>query len=168
MFNFTEHGPIAAHQYRGFYDSTPSETHCAFCNRRIRFCYAIHDQNHRTFIIGSCDFYHYKGTSVYRELRAAQVLQRSYLRQRLLDTASYRIRGEIKAAQRAWTKARRRAFFRLMKYRNQHGTWLPKPLFDLEQAAKRVPGAYKRQTLAIRWYVNQAQKIETLISGASI
>jgi len=168
MFNFAEHGPIAAHQYRGFYDSRPSETHCAFCNRRVRFCYAIHDQNQRTFIIGSCDFYHYKGTSVYRELRAAQVLQRSYLRQRLLDEALHRGKAELKGAQKPWARARRRAFFRLTKYRNQHGAWLPKPWFDLEQAAKRVPPAYKRQTLAVRWYVNQAQKIETLISGASI
>lgn len=169
MFNYAQHGAISAHQYRGFYDAQPgSQNHCAYCNRRIRFCYALHDQNHKTFLIGSCDFYHYRSTPLYRELRAAQVLQRSYLRQRLLDTGTYKTKGEVTAAKQAWTKARRRAFFRLVKYRNEHGEWLPKPWFDLEQVAKRVPAAYKRQTLAVRWYVNQAQKIETLISGASI
>ena len=172
MFDFTQRGTIAEHSYRGFYDAKgqdgTSTTHCAFCNRRIRFCYAIHDVHERTFVIGTCDFYRYKGTPVYRELKAARVLQRSYLHQRLRDQRIYGTVAEVKEARKLWAKARRRAFFRINKFKTDNGAWLPKPWFDLQSAAKLVPHEYKRKTLALRWYRKQVAKIEELIQQASI
>lgn len=174
-FNFAQHGPIASHQYRGFYDSKAADgkpqgdiqKHCAYCNRRIRFCYAIQGHDHRTFVIGSCDFLRYKGTPLYKQLRAAQVLQRAYLRQRLMDIATFSMKQELDSSRRVWAKARRRAFFRLKKYREQH-THLNILMTVLEVVATRVPKAYKRHTLTRNWYQNQAAKIEKLISESSI
>ena len=82
MFDWVRHGTIATHHYRGYYDAqlfstslTRRMTTCAFCGRVIRYCYALHDQHEKTFVIGSCDFHHYKGTKTYEYLKAAQLLQ---------------------------------------------------------------------------------------------
>jgi hypothetical protein len=75
-FDWARHGTIATHHYRGYYDAQLiSTTTCAFCGRVIRYCYALHDQHEKTFVIGSCDFHHYKGTKTYEYLKAAQLLQ---------------------------------------------------------------------------------------------
>jgi hypothetical protein len=75
-FDWARHGTIATHSYRGYYDAQQvSTTTCAFCGRVIRYCYALHDQHEKTFVIGSCDFHHYKGTKTYEYLKAAQLLQ---------------------------------------------------------------------------------------------
>ena len=74
MFDWEQHGRIGTHHYRSYFDAHPGSTNkCAYCGRVIRFCYALHDQHEKTFLIGSCDFYHYKGET-YKCLKAAQVL----------------------------------------------------------------------------------------------
>lgn len=77
MFDWAQHGRIKTHRFRSFFDAHPDSTNkCAFCGRVIRFCCALHDQHEKTFLIGSCDFHHYKGTENYKCLKAAQVLAR--------------------------------------------------------------------------------------------
>ena len=74
MFDWVQHGRIGTHHYRSYFDAHPGSTNkCAYCGSVIRFCYALHDQHEKTFLIGSCDFYHYKGET-YKCLKAAQVL----------------------------------------------------------------------------------------------
>jgi len=53
VFDFSHHGQIDAHRYRGYYDAQlGSTTQCAYCGRIIRYCYAIHNQHGKTFVIG--------------------------------------------------------------------------------------------------------------------
>ena len=74
MFDWAQHGRIGTQHYRSYFDAHPGSTNkCAYCGRVIRFCYALHDQHEKTFLIGTCDFYHYKGET-YKCLKAAQVL----------------------------------------------------------------------------------------------
>jgi hypothetical protein len=88
MFDWVQHGRIGTHHYRGYYDAQPvSTTTCAFCGRVIRYCYALHDQHDKTFVIGSCDFHHYKGTKTYEYLKAAQLLQEGINSARLAENS---------------------------------------------------------------------------------
>jgi hypothetical protein len=75
MFDWAQHGRIRTHRYRSYFEAQPdSNPKCAYCGRVIRFCYAMHDQHEKTFVIGSCDFHRYKGTKQYVALKAAQTL----------------------------------------------------------------------------------------------
>ena len=77
MFDWVQHGRIGMHRYRGYFEAQPgsNNTKCAYCGRVIPYCYALHDLHQKTFVIGSCDFHHYKGTKTYEYLKAAQLLQ---------------------------------------------------------------------------------------------
>jgi hypothetical protein len=95
MFDWAQHGLIRTHRYRGHHDAGHgSTTRCAYCNRIIRYCYALHDQNHKTFVIGACDFYRYKGTATFRGLLAAKTLMKAELAAQQRDLASYEKRNK--------------------------------------------------------------------------
>lgn len=168
IFDFAQHGPIHTHRYRSYFDAHPGSTNqCAFCGRTIRFCYAMKDQYEKTFLIGTCDFYHYKGTEAYTELKAARVLQKSYLRSIQHDTKHFGDKSEVRENRKAWSKARRTAEKQIRTWVMVNGQWLPKPLFDLQQATGQRPKPYKRQSSTARWYEKQIEKLNALTKGTS-
>jgi hypothetical protein len=163
VFDFAQHGPIESHRYRSWYDAQPgSNTKCSFCGRIIRYCYAMHDQHGKTFLIGSCDFFRYKGTENYRVLKAAAVEQR-FLRHNIdSDIKEHGGNAEVQERRKAWSKARRAGQKQVRLWVMNNGTWLPKPLYDLQQAAGKKPRQYKRQSAAARWFEQQTEKIISL------
>ena len=168
MFDFAHHGEIDTHRYRGYYDAQPgSTTQCAFCGRVIRWCYAMHDQHGKTFVIGSCDFWRYKGTKKYVQLKAARVLQEALLRNIRHDLKYYGDKAEVRERRKAWAKARREGEKLVRMHIAVKGGWLPKELFDLRSAAGEKPRQYKRQSSACRWYEQQTEKIIALTNQAA-
>lgn len=168
MFDFAHHGQIDTHHYRSYYDAQlGSTTQCAFCGRVIRYCYAIHNQHGKTFVIGSCDFDQYRGTKLFRQLKAAQILQEALLKNIRRDLKHFNDKAEIRQRRKAWAQARRSGEKLVRTYTLVKGVWLPKELFELQAAAGQKPRQYKRQTAALRWYEQQTEKIIALTNLAS-
>lgn len=161
MFDWTQRGAGPAHRYRGYYDAGERSTsHCAQCNRVIRFCYSLHDQNQKSFIIGTCCFSHYEGTKTLIQLEAAKLLQEATKAAIEHDTKLYGTRSDVRQYRKQWLQARREALRLLRLYRKGYGEWLPKKLFDLQATTLRSPrNDYKRQTYALHWYENTTKKL---------
>lgn len=163
MFDHSHHGTADAHRYRGYYDAQrDSTTQCAYCGRVIRFCYAMHDQHGKTFVIGTCDFARYRGLRAYAQLKAAQVLQEALLRNIRHDLKFYGDKAEVRERRKAWARARRDGGKMVRMWVAVKGGWLPKGLYDLWQAAEEKPRQYKRPSAALRWYQQQTEKIISL------
>ena len=168
MFDFSHHGQIDAHRYRGYYDAQlGSTTQCAYCGRIIRYCYAIHNQHGKTFVIGSCDFARYRGTKLFRQLKAAQVLQEALLKNIRHDLKHFDDKAAVRERRKAWAKARRDGTKIVNMWKLNQGEWLPKELYELRVTAEEKPRQYKRQTAAMRWYEQQTEKIIVLTNLAS-
>jgi hypothetical protein len=168
MFDYTQHGAVDTHSYRGYYDAQAgSTTQCAFCGRVIRYCYTIHNQHGKTFVVGSCDFSQYRGTQLFRQLKAAQILQEALLKNIRRDLKHFNDKAEVREHRKAWAQARRSGEKLVRTYVLVNGTWLPKELFELQAAAGQKPRRYKRQTAALRWYDQQTEKLIALTHLAS-
>lgn len=168
MFDFVHHGQIETHRYRSYYDAQlGSTTQCAYCGRIIRYCYAIHNQHGRTFIIGSCDFFRYRGGKIFRQLKAAQVLQEALLKNIQHDLKFFDDKAAVRERRKAWSRARRDGTKIINLWKLNKGEWLPKELFELRTAADQKPRQYKRQTAALRWYEQQTAKIIALTNLAN-
>jgi hypothetical protein len=169
MYDFAQHGTADTHRYRSYYDAQrDSATQCAYCGRVIRYCYAMHDQHGKTFVIGTCDFSRYRGLRAYAQLRAAQVLQEALLKNIRHDLKFYEDKAEVREQRRAWGRARRGGEKLVRTWVMVNGEWLPKSLYDLRQAAEEKPRQYKRPSAAVRWYRQQTEKIVSLTNAASI
>lgn len=168
MFDFAQHGPIETHRYRSYYDAQHgSTTKCEYCGRIIRYCYAMHDQHEKTFVIGTCDFYHYRGTREYRFLRAAQRLQEALRGNIQHDLKHFGTLAEVRERRKTWVAARRKGERMVRTWVMVKGDWLPKELYELREAASQKPRQYKRQSAAMRWFEKQTDKIIALISQAT-
>lgn len=168
MFDFTQRGTTDTHRYRSHYDAqSGSTTQCAHCGRVIRFCYAMHDQNGKTFVIGSCDFAKYKGTKEYAYLKAAQRLQESLRSNIQRDLKFYGDKAEVRERRKAWARARREGEKLVRTWVMVKGEWLPKNLYDLQKATGEKPRQYKRPSAAVRWFEQQTQKINSLTKDLS-
>lgn len=167
MFDAAQHGTVETHRYRGYYDAqSGSTTACAYCGRVIRFCYAMHNQHGKTFVIGSCHFEEYKGTKAFIQLRAARVLQEALSKNIRYDLKYFGDKAEVKERRRAWVVARRTADKKVRTYVMLKGDWLPKELFDLRSEVEKKPRQYKRASAARRWYEQQTEKIISLTNQA--
>lgn len=168
-FDFDRHGPTEAHRYRSYYDAQPgSAAQCAYCGRTIRWCYALHDQHGKTFVIGTCEFERYRGTKTYVQLRAARVLQEALLRNIRRDLRHFADKAEVRERRKAWVRARRDGERLVRTWVMVRGEWLPKELYDLRAAAGQKPRRYKRQSCALRWYERQTEKIAALTREAAV
>jgi len=168
LFDFAHHGQIDTHHYRGYYDAqNGSTTQCAYCGRIIRYCYAIHNQHGKTFVIGSCDFPRYRGTKLFRQLKAAQILQEALLKNIRRDLKHFEDKAAVRERRKAWSRARRSGEKLVNTWVMVKGEWLPKELFELKAVAEQKPRQYKRQTAAVRWYEAQTEKIIALTNLAS-
>jgi hypothetical protein len=155
MFDWTQRGVASTHRYRGFYDAGEgSTTHCEQCNRVIRYCYSMHDQHTKSFVIGTCCFENYDGV-VLAQLQAASVLQKATVSAVVRDTRLYGALTTVKNRRRQWSMARRKALRTISSYRRRNGKWLPKELFDLWSCARLTPPQYKRPTATLRWLERQ-------------
>ena len=163
MFDFAQHGTVDMHRYRGYYDAQKdSTTQCAHCGRVIRFCYAMHDQHGKTFVIGTCDFARYKGLRTYAQLKAAHVLQEALLKNIRHDLKFYGDKAEVRERRKAWARARREGEKLVRTWVMVKGEWLPKNLYDLQKATGEKPRQYKRPSAAVRWFEQQTEKINSL------
>lgn len=152
MFNWQQRGMPNSHRYRGFYDAGEnSTTHCEQCNRVIRYCYSLHDQHMKSFVIGNCCLENYGGTPTLIQLQAAATLQIATKSAIVRDTKLYGALHTVKDRRRQWTQARRQAMKLISDYRRRNGNWLPKELFDLWSHVRLVPPPYKRPTATLRW-----------------
>jgi hypothetical protein len=168
VFDFAQRGSADTHRYRSWYDAQGgSTTQCALCGRTIRYCYAMHDQHGKTFLIGSCEFDRYRGTKQFAFLRAAQRLQMSLRGNVERDLKHYADRADVREQRKAWARARREGAKKVRMWVMVKGEWLPKELYDLQKAAEERPRRYKRQTAAARWYGKQAEKIIALTNGTA-
>jgi hypothetical protein len=170
MFDFIQHGSIETHRYRSWFDAQPGSTNqCTFCGRVIRYCYAMHDRQGKTFLIGSCEFNRYRGTKQFAFLKAAQRLQMSLRGNVEHDLKLFNDKAEVRERRKAWAAAKREGEKKVrlwvmiattIKSSTVKSEWLPKELYDLRQVAgEKPPRQYRRQTAAARWYEKQAQKI---------
>lgn len=168
MFDHAQHGTVDTHRYRGYYDAQKdSTTQCAYCGRVIRFCYAMHDQRGKTFVVGSCDFAQYRGLRAYAQLKAAQVLQEALLKNIRHDLKFYGDKSEVRERRKVWACARRNGEKLVRTWVMVKGEWLPESLYNLRQAAGEKPRQYKRPSAAIRWYQQQTEKIVSLTNDAA-
>jgi hypothetical protein len=156
MFDWTQRGDVSTHQYRGFYDAGEGSTsHCAQCNRVIRYCYSMHDQHMKSFVIGACCFDNYSNVMVFIQLQAAATLQVATKNTIIRDTKLYGALTTVKDRRRQWSRARRNALRVISNYRRRNGKWLPRELFDLWSHARLTPPQYKRPTTTLRWLEKQ-------------
>ena len=166
MFDFTQRGSVDTHRYRGYYDAGEQSTPCAQCNRPIRFCYSLHDQHMKSFVIGTCCFQNYSGKTR-EQLEAAKLLQEALVNNIRRDQKVYGDKAEIRDSRKAWSLARRKGERLVRTHIMLKGDWLPKELFDLKSAAEEKPRQYKRQSAAKRWYEQQTEKIIALTNQAT-
>src|SRR5208337_997311 len=134
MFDWTQRGEASSHKYRGYYDAGEAlapPTSCAQCNHPIRFCYSLHDQHMKSFVIGTCCFRNYEGTKTFVQLEAAKVLQEATRAAIVRDTRLYGALTGVRERRKQWGLARRQAVRIIREYEKSHGNWLPKELFDL-------------------------------------
>jgi hypothetical protein len=163
VFDYAQHGTVDTHRYRSHYDAQPgSTTQCAYCGRVIRYCYVMHDQHGKTFVIGTCDFARYRGTKEHAYLKAAQRLQESLQSNIRHDLKLYGGEAEVRERRKAWARARRDGKKLVRMWVMVKGAWLPRGLYDLRQAAGEKPRQYKRPSAALRWYQRQTEKIISL------
>jgi hypothetical protein len=163
VFDTAQHGQVDSHRYRGYYDAQiGSNTQCAYCGRVIRYCYALHNQHGKTFVIGTCDFAQYRGTKLYAQLKAAQVLQEALLKNIRHDLKFYGDKAEVRERRKAWARARRNGEKLVRTWVMVKGEWLPESLYNLRRAAEEKPRQYKRPSAALRWYQQQTEKIISL------
>lgn len=159
MFDWTQRGEASTHRYRGYYDAGfYVAPHCAQCNRAIRFCYSLHDQHMKSFVIGTCCFQNYTGKTLL-QLEAAKLLQEATRDAIVRDTKLYGALSNIRDRRKQWQQARREALRLLRLYRQANGDWLPKELFELRSAVLHTPRQYKLKTRALRWYENQTSAL---------
>jgi hypothetical protein len=167
MFDFTQHGSTDTHRYRGYYDAGEQSTsHCSQCNRVIRFCYSLHDQHMKSFVIGTCCFQNYSG-KLREQLDAARLLQEALRSNIQRDQRLYGGKAEVRDSRRAWSQARRKGERLVRTHVMLKGDWLPKELFELKSAAEEKPRQWKRQSAAKRWYEQQTEKIIALTNQAT-
>jgi hypothetical protein len=160
MFDWTQRGEASAHRFRGYYDAGEhSTTHCDQCNRVIRFCYSLRDQNMKSFVIGTCCFQNYTGKTLV-QLEAARTLQACRRAAVEHDIKLHAPDELVREYQTQWRFKRRWARLLLRQYRKAHGKWLPKPLYDLQNTVQSRPRVYKRQTYALAWYIEQINKLD--------
>ena len=157
MFNWQQRGNANSHRYRGYYDAGEgSTTHCAQCNRVIRYCYSMHDWTMKSFVIGTCCFSNYEGTVHTLELlQAAATLQIATKSAIIRDTKLYGALSTVKERRKQWSQARRQAMKLVSDYRRRNGKWMPKELFDLWTHVRLQPPPYKRPTATLRWLENE-------------
>jgi hypothetical protein len=167
MFDLTQHGQVETHRYRGYYDAGEyGATRCAQCNRPIRFCYSLHDQHLKSFVIGTCCFQNYSGKTR-EQLEAAKLLQEALRSNIQRDQKVYGGKAEVRDSRKAWSMARRKGERLVRTHVMLKGDWLPKELFELKSAAEEKPRQYKRQSAAKRWYEQQTEKIIALTNQAT-
>jgi hypothetical protein len=166
MFDWTQRGDANSHRYRGYYDAGEgSTTHCAQCNRVIRYCYSMHDWTMKSFVIGTCCFQNYKGTvHTFELLQAAAVLQIATKSAIVRDTKLYGALTTVKDRRKQWSQARRQAAKLISEYQKCFGSWLPKELFDLRSHARQIPPTYRRPTATLRWLEKETA---ALVQGIS-
>lgn len=166
MFDWKQRGDVTTHQYRGYYDAGEgSTTHCAQCNRVIRYCYSLHDQHTKSFVIGKCCVDNYSNVMLFIQLSAAAVLQKATVAAVVRDTRLYGALTTVRERRRQWSLARRHALKLISDYRKQNGNWLPKDLFDLYAHARLMPPMYKRPTATLRWLERETA---ALVQGMSV
>jgi len=162
-FDYTQRGYTPSHRYRGYYDSGSKSTACEQCGRLIRLCYSLHDQHMKSFVIGSCCFKNYADQATLIQLRAARLLLNTQIAAAEQDARLHDALDGIRERRRTWGEARREARALLRAYRHETGKdWLPEALFLLREEAEREPKPYKRLGDRLRWFDDQAEKIERL------
>jgi hypothetical protein len=162
-FDYEQRGYTTSHRYRGYYDSGSKTTACEQCGRLIRLCYSLHDRNMKSFVIGSCCFKNYADQPTLIQLRAARLLLNTQIAAAEQDARLHEALDGIRERRKLWSEARRDARALLRAYRQESGKeWLPETLFALMTETEREPKPYKRLGQRLRWFDDQAEKIERL------
>jgi hypothetical protein len=167
-FDFTQRGNPRTHSYRGYYDSGSRTTSCEQCGRLIRLCYSLHDHHMKSFVIGSCCFRNYADLPTLIQLRAARLLLNTQIAAAEQDARLHEALDGIRERRKLWGEAKRDARELLRAYRQESGKeWLPETLFLLQQETEREPKPYKLLSRRLRWFDDQAEKIERLKKNAA-
>jgi hypothetical protein len=168
MFDFAQRGYPSEHRYRGYYDAGSRTTSCEQCGRLIRLCYSLHDRQTKSFVIGSCCFKNYADLSTLIQLRAARLLLNTQIAAAEQDARLHEALDGVRERRKLWSEAKRDARALLRAYRQESGKeWLPETLFLLREEAEREPKPYKRLGTRLRWFDDQAEKIERLRKAAA-
>lgn len=140
---------------------------CAICERPIRRCYMIHAPSSSSkFLIGSECFRLFKDLDLFKKLQAAAIWLQTTIEAEERDTRTYQPRAEVSDRMAAWRKLKQEALRKIRDYRKATGKeWLPENLYELNEAATRMPVTYKRANAAVKWYDQQILILETKISS---
>lgn len=166
MFDWTQHGAAETWRFRSDYDAgEKSTTRCAIDNRPIRHCFVMRDRNDKSVVIGSCCFHRFEGLKTRAMLEAAHMLQMCRCAAIEHDIKLHAPDEFVREYRTQWQFKRKLARFMLRQYRNAHGDWLPKPLYDLQSAVQASPRTYKSRHAALRWYLKQVNKLTAQIEA---
>lgn len=147
-----------------------SKTKCALCGRAVRHVYILKDPENRSVPTGSECFSKFKDTNpkLYKELKAAEIWLNTTIEAEERDKKIFQPRAEVNERIAAWRKLKTQAIRKVRDYRRATGKeWLPESLFELHEAATKMPVAYKRASAAIKFYDEQIQLLKTKIEEVS-
>jgi hypothetical protein len=165
-------GDLACFVFKGqCYDAgLQSKTKCTLCGRAIRHVYILKNPQDRSVPIGSCCFSKFQtiNPKIHTQLEAARIWLDTTLEAEQRDIRQYQPRTTIQDRMAAWRKAKTAALKAIRDYKKTSGEeWLPKPLFELELAARKTPGTYKRPANTARWYEKQTETLHAKIQEVS-
>lgn len=164
---FTErYGDPAKFVFKGqYYDAGQhSETNCTVCGHIIRYVYILKNPENRSVPLGSCCFGYFEKWNkddLFLPLAAASVLVETVAKAIQDDTKLYNAKADVALRLRDWRRIRREALSKIKAYQKVNGSWLPKPLFDLQAEVKLKPGK------SLRWFEFHIPALREKIAAAS-
>jgi hypothetical protein len=142
------------------YDGRTPTTPCV-CGRKIRFCFVTYTGAGLKVTLGSCCFKFFAKTRLADILEASQV----YLLNVVVETQKAEKRAADRLAftqsRKKWNQLRRAAIQRLKAYREATGkTWLPEPLFEVQEAVQAREPRYSQSSKAAKWFEAKTDYIQ--------
>ena len=158
---------------RQYYDAGESSTmKCRFCGRDIRFIYLLKDPWNNTLPIGRCCFDYLKefNPEVYQALQASAVLLEAQVKDIQGDSQQQKDLAIAQVRKMEWSTTRKAARRLISEFRklSGEGKWLPKHLFDMQQALQNKPRTNYRSPLSLaRWYERHTRSLKEMLSAYS-
>lgn len=159
--------PTAEFEYRRqYYDSGNFPISCYFCGDLTRFVFLIRSTSLKsTLPTGPCCFHRFDSTypDIYAALVASETLLTGVVKDTQADVDKHHTLALTAGVEVVWKGVREQAKLHIKQFRKQSGEakWLPKPLFDLQEALNSKPRkTYKNPLSLARWYRRNADGLQ--------
>lgn len=161
---------LASLTFKGQCYASRSKAKCALCGREISRVYILKDPENRSVPTGSECFRFFKTTNpeLFKQLQASAVWLQVTIAAEERDTKIFQPRAEVNERVARWRKLKTQAIRKIQAHRKATGKeWLPENLYELHEAATRMPIAYKRAAAAIKWYDTQIELLQSKMNEQS-